>query len=268
MAEPLDWYDGPVRYLRNSMLETLGKCPRQFEFRYVQGLVRPATGAQFLGTIWHQTVEHNLRQKLVTQADLSEEEMLTTFSDQWETARQVEEINWENDRPEALKSIGLRLTRDYHRAFAHRLTPAENGVELEFAVDLGQHGRPGWEFRGRIDLITARGTIVDHKTSRKPYSQRQVDNAPQATAYWWAYRELFGRDPFGFRYCVAVKQPGWPEESTQTLTTERSNRDVQHYIGLVGGVIDIIERGEFAPLGLLTEACRWCPYFQECRGPR
>jgi hypothetical protein len=109
-------------HLSFSQISMFLRCPAQWEFRYVQKLKIPPSGALILGSAWHETIEQNYVQKIVSDEDLPLECMTDFFSDIWTNKIRSEEIDFGDD-PGKLKDLGVLITDIHHREIAPKVKP-------------------------------------------------------------------------------------------------------------------------------------------------
>ena len=83
------------RHLSATQIGMFLRCPRQYEFRYMQGLKQPPSGAMVQSKVWHRTVEENYRQKIESAKDLPLPRMEEFYAAQYEEALKAEEIAFE-----------------------------------------------------------------------------------------------------------------------------------------------------------------------------
>ncbi|MBI5244050.1 MAG: PD-(D/E)XK nuclease family protein, partial [Elusimicrobia bacterium] len=79
------------RHLSATQIGMFLRCPRQYEFRYMQGLKQPPSGAMVQSKVWHRTVEENYRQKIESAKDLPLPRMEEFYAAQYEEALKAEE---------------------------------------------------------------------------------------------------------------------------------------------------------------------------------
>ena len=83
------------RRYHQSEIATFLKCPKQWEFRYVQGLKTPPRAALTVGSSVDAAVTHNLIEKLKTGTDLPTQSVLDAYSTDFDT--KAKETEWGDD---------------------------------------------------------------------------------------------------------------------------------------------------------------------------
>jgi RecB family exonuclease len=217
------------------------RCPRAYEYRYVEGLKTPPSGAMVQSRAWHEAVERNYRQKVETGTDLPLSDMQETFAEAFARAVAAEQPVLDDDEtPGGLKDQGVRIVETHHREIAPGVTPML--VEERFRVNLG----PDFPFDlvGVWDLIERDGTIADNKAYGKTPSQDDVDKDLQLTAYALAYRTTTRKTEPRLRIDAVVKNK--TPKAVQILTT-RTNEDCRWFLRLIEDVARAIKLGVFYP---------------------
>jgi hypothetical protein len=235
------------------------KCPKQFEFRYIQDIREPPNAAMYQGTTYHGALEENFKQKLTTREDLSTEAVRQIAAERWEN-------RWLNEPPQlkegeergALKDQAIQLVTVYHEAVAPEVQPAQ--IEQRFQCEID--GAP-YPLSGRVDLVDQDGIIVDHKTSSKKWSEYEASGNVQLNAYEYGRRTLTGEtDTLGVQVQVAVKKK---DPEIQRIALPKTEADMDGFENVHRFVSESIERGDFPPR---TEGwwCSqaWCGYWNRC----
>jgi hypothetical protein len=240
-------------HVSQSQLDMWQRCPRQWKYRYVDGLKIPPGGALIEGRCYHKSLEVNFTQKIKTQTDLPLEDCLDAFSTEWSTAlSEVEAVNWEEKRPEAIKNEGHSLVAKYITEIAPVVQPAL--VEEWYVSDVA-----GVTFVMRVDMVNDVGTVVDHKTSGKSYNQADVDKDMQASAAAFS----LGRAIL-FENHVAVKSTN---PRIQIVETVRTREDINWWLDASSAIVLQMKSG-IAPPRPTGWWCspNYCGYYNICRG--
>lgn len=247
------------RHLSFTQLSMFLRCPRQYEFRYLEGLKIPPSGAMVLGRSWHETLEHNFRQKIDSDRDLGLREMQEFFAAQFDAALANEEVTFEADeRAGQLKDQGAAIVAVHHQAIAPNVRPRL--VEERFAVDLGADFP--FDLVGVWDLIERDGTIVDNKTFARTPRQEDVDKDLQFTAYALGYRATRDEIEPGMRMDAIVKNKN---PKAVQVHTQRTNEDCRWLLRLIEQVGEAIESGIFYPNPNGWHCSRrYCGYWTRC----
>lgn len=246
-----------VPNLSHTSVGMMSKCPKQFYYRYIEGLKVPPGAAFAFGTSYHHAVGENFEFKIKTKQDLAIGAVWAIFSDQWE--READQVDWlfeDGDRGE-LKDVGLHLVELYLSNIAPIRNP--KAVEIEFDVAVPYVER---RFRGRIDYVDNDGIYIDHKTSSKKWNQGRADTSLQVDAYYLA-AQIEGEETPGFCFDVAVKKK-IPE--VQVVQTHRSKIQIQEYVDRLQDVEKLINAEIFPKTDPGNWWCspRWCGYYPAC----
>lgn len=232
------------------------RCPKAFEYRYIDGLKEPPAAAQYQGTAYHAGLEHNFRHKLIAGDDLPLDEVEEVAAQRWDTLLRLEPPKLEEDEElGALKDQLVAMVRAYHTEIAPEIRPSQ--IEQQLTVEIAD----AYPLVGRIDLIDQDDLIIEHKTSRSRWTQDQADGNIQFAAYQYARHATYGHAPGGeFHIAVKLKRP-----AIQRLSVVKTPNQMSGYARIHRFVSDQIRRGEFPPR---TDGwwCseRWCGYWHRC----
>ncbi|MBF0336302.1 MAG: PD-(D/E)XK nuclease family protein [Nitrospirae bacterium] len=172
-------------YLSYSKISMFLKCPRQYEYRYMQGLKRPPSGAMKQSSAFHETAEVNYKQKIFSETDMSLADMLDTFSQRFDEIFALEEVvSDEGHTQDKLKEQGVEIVKVHHAEIAPTVQPAL--VEEKFLISLGNDFP--FDLLGIWDVVTTDNLIIDNKAYSKTPSQNDIDTDLQLTAYALGFR--------------------------------------------------------------------------------
>lgn len=240
-------------HVSHSQIKLWLRCPKTWEYRYVQGLKIPPAGALIEGGCYHKALEVNYRQKITTQTDLPVDSCLDAFSDAWNNRLAEEEfIDWEERNPDVLKDEGISLVQEYQISTAPSVQPVK--VEEACVSEVA-----GVKFVCVPDLEDNNRAVIDHKTSSRSFTQDDVDRDIQASAEAFA----LGR-PIVFYSHVALKLK---VPRIQIVKTFRTRADIEWWLNMVVGIIQQMKSG-IAPPRPYDWHCseRFCGYWSRCRG--
>lgn len=128
----------------------------------------------------------------------------------------------------------------FMKPYIDQYDPHYQEVEYRFSLPLFD---TGIVLTGTIDLIRD-NWIFEHKTSSARYTIQEVDNHKQVTAYAWAYRQIFKKDPTGIRFNVLVKNK---VPVLQCMETYRTDADYDNWKEWVVSILDGIKNDKFDP---------------------
>lgn len=250
-------------HISYSQINMFLRCPRQYEFRYVNGLKFPPGAALLLGKTWHAGIETNYKQKMETGKDLPIEQMKDIFSDNLnQSAEQEEYVFREGESLDSVKDVGIQITELHHKAIAPKVEPLL--VEKEFRLPLKNRNK---DLLGYIDLVDGKNGIfiVDNKSKSKTPSQREFDGDLQFSIYSLAHRMITGELESGLRMDCVVKTK--TPKAVQLYTTRETN-ELVWVLDLIETVDDAIQTGVFPPSNPVSNfLCseKWCGYWDICK---
>ena len=164
---------GFLDHLSMTSLGMFRRCPRQFYRRYVKGEKERPGESLVIGSVFHETLEWNYKQKVSSYEDKPLSEVIQYLQDAavpkvLDEAGGKDEIRWdvEGDTTMAVdraRSDSERITSAYHTVVTPRIQPAKVEQRIEWRL-------PG-DFLpvpviGYLDTITVDDRIVDTKTSK------------------------------------------------------------------------------------------------------
>lgn len=124
------------------------------------------------GRVWHETLECNYTQKVVTGRDLPLSEVRDYFADRFDEKLGGEEVAFEpGEKPGELKDQGVAIVAVHHKEIAPAVRPML--VEERFRVDLGDDFP--YDLVGVWDLVERDGTIADGKALKRTPRQEDAD---------------------------------------------------------------------------------------------
>jgi hypothetical protein len=236
------------------------RCPRQYEFRYIEGLKIPPSGAMVQSRVWHETLENNYKQKITSDTDLPLPDMQEYFAARYDEVLGNEEVTFEEDEnPARLKDQGVSIVSAHHKIIAPRVRPAI--VEEKFLISLGDDFP--YELMGIWDLIEADGTIVDNKAYKRTPSQEDIDRDLQFTLYSLGYRASKKQIEKGIRMDAVIKNK---QPRAVQLRTSRTNEDCRWLLSLIEKVVQAIQSGTFYPNPSGWHCSpKFCGYWEKCK---
>lgn len=298
-------HSGEERYLSNSQVELLLECSWKHKLKYIDGIKEPANDNLIVGSAVHKAVE------------VYRQAQLTGQLAEWTTDHTMDlvhmELDMEFDRLvyEAENGIekdgvllpppGLIWTRGVHkdnaRKLAHKMVEAYFYKTAECDFDTGTKGslakqdfpvsieqeffvpipETTWFARGRFDMRTA-NALVDLKTAKMRYSQRDMNKKTQPSFYILAFEQMTGQFLPEFRYHLIIKptQSSWnpssgeaPPESmsayrTAVQRTMRSKAEIKWFANYLRLQIRQIELGAQVPRQN-ADYCDYCGVAAACK---
>ena len=250
--------------LHQSSLAMLYRCPKQYEFRHIDGVIDPPGVAAAVGTGVHCAVDADLTHKINEGALLPDDAIA-------DTARDGLNAVWEQgvvlgpDEREAgdAATRGAAVDRAVALAGLHHGTvaPGLNPTHVEREWRLTLEGYP-YDLAGRMDIVEP-DAIRDTKTSAKSPSKGMADTSLQLTTYAVAARFTDGELPphLYLDYLVSLKTP-----KAVTLGTTRDDEDVAIFLRRLDIAMRQLGAGVFPPCNPCEWWCspRWCGYWDKC----
>ena len=235
------------------------KCPRQYMFRHLQGLVLPPKAALTLGSALDSGVTKNYEQKITSKVDLKVDDVLDVYSSSFDL--RAKETDWEGEDQGKQKDLGAKMLRVFQEKAAPKIQPIS--VQESFRIETDA----GFCLGGTLDLIDENKIIRDTKTSKAEYSEDAVSDSLQATMYDFAYEAKNGVAPAGFAFDVVTKHK---EPRYQQVSGKVTNGQRERMFEAINIMHSQINRGEFqfAPEGYWACSKSWCGYWDKCKGKK
>ena len=235
--------------LSGTSMNTFLRCGHQWYLAYVVQVKSPPNIRMALGTAAHSAVEHNMVQKIETKTDVSVDEMVDVFSDNFD--RIVEDVE---EPIGTAKDDGVGLVRLHRR----QVSPLIQPVWVEEAGQLTIDDIP---YAWTVDLVDDKGRIRDTKTKmRRPTLEEHM---LQMTGYALGYRQRTGliEEDVIIDGLVRTKVPQYVPLHGGVVSDHR----VRAFAETIRSIGSAIESGNFPPNGLSNGACNWCGYVDICK---
>jgi len=253
-----------ISHLSYSSLSMALRCPKQFEYRYIEGKIIPPGIALGVGRGFHKGAEVNFANKIHTHEDIPRSDILDAAATEYREALSNGVALTDEELPAKDRLIGegldktVRLTDLFARQTAPGIQPIE--VERKFSFDVGV----GIPVIGFIDLVDDLGTVIDLKTAAKSWSQSQAAKSLQPVFYSIGYRDLFNEilTPT-FRYLIHVDKK---KPAVQDLTRFVTVAQEDALMNMIRVVLQMIKSGVFPPADPGSWACseKYCGFHKMC----
>lgn len=173
-----------------SKIKTYRTCSKKYEYTYInKPEVLVHTESKNIGALLGSSLHRAIEMKYKENADPLT--TFTTFLDktyaEWETAEYI--ILGEEWLSKSVKT-GREILRDFDWDVFQPID-----LERHFTLPFPSADNPICNMTGIIDLIDARGWVVDHKSQKETPTQEQLDNDAQFIIYYWAHNEMFNEYP-------------------------------------------------------------------------
>lgn len=256
--------------LHHSQLAMLSRCPMQYEFRYVKGIIIPPAIALLTGTATHAGVEANLKHKAadpeggLLPAEHVVEAAVDCFKAKWEKDGYMlddeeQEQGVDKVKGDAIDTVAA-LSNLHHRDLAPIIYPkSPEHVERTWRLEL--KGYPV-DLAGTID-IQEEDAVRDTKTAKRDPGKDSADKSEQLTVYALAVKALDGKAPemVVLDNLIKKKQP-----EVKTYESKRDDADFKEVLLRVARAVKVIESGAFFPTDPSNWACskKFCGYWSQC----
>lgn len=219
----------------------------------------------------HVARKVNLRQKVVTQEDLSLDVLQDAARDEVNRHFEEDRIDLKCDElaGKSKKSAAgliidttLKIVEADRRLLQCRVKPFE--VEVERKIVLAS-----WPFdiQMRMDSVDYDNFITDMKTSIRRWSQQQADDQYQPSVYKLGYRVTFDRPFAGFRFHCVTCTKKLHKVSAYEIVTDRTNEQILAVLERFNLMHESIQKGNFAPAHLGSWKCsdKYCKFYRQCK---
>ena len=209
-------------YLSKSRIKMLSRCPAQYEWRYVKGIVLPPSGALFTGSTVHYVAAFDYEYKLDAGQTRPLDEVLDFFSDSWDKREaiidedgedQVGDVDWGGENKDVLKQTGLDVTRVYHDQGVVNTNPVvvETSFERGLSIPL-PHDQFGLvRIETILDLIDDDANIIDLKVVGRSKSNADIEGDIEPDLYAPA---MGSEIDMRYHFLVKTKIPKYEPVST------------------------------------------------------
>lgn len=251
--------------LHKSQIGMFDRCPMQYFYRYVEGIILPPASAMLAGTGVHASAAKDLTAKRDT-GELLPLEAVTeaaaeTVNSEWDKTGVLlddeEKLIGEKKVRGETVDTAVTLARLHHGELAPMLSPKH--IERPFTVELVNYPV---DLSGTLDLQENNGTLRDLKTRSASPPAGLADASIDLTFYGLAARALDGQAPELLALDCLVKT------KTPKLVTQTSKRHEGAYKALllrIEAVSKAIESGAFPPCSPESFLCseRYCGYYPD-----
>jgi len=262
--------DGPpvglvMKYITQSMVGTIQRCPEQFRRIYVNGERIPPGISARRGSSTHEAIRLNHSHKLHADDDLPVDVLQDCARDEYNRLLLKEGVFIPKaDMPykDRLLNAGLnaavKLTALYHDEVAPLIKPVlvEERVKADVGLPL--------ILSGGIDCYTVDGWLPDFKTADKSKSPSFADQSLQLTFYAGLIYHQRGEWPKKCSLDVLVNNQ---TATYQHLVTGRGPADFERLLIRLDVICAQIFSGIFPPCDPGAWICspKWCGFYQTCK---
>ncbi len=255
----------PSGYLSVSQINTYTRCPKQYEFRYIKGVISPPQARMAEGSAIHNALEVAHQERMLSGTTAPIDVLLDAHNDAWKNHKRRVEI-WDEESPEALIRKRARIfLSEYHKNYLPYIDPL--GVEKRFWSII----KDNIPIVGFIDLIATDSNprlqrvdapekeVIDYKVIAKKISQGEADGNLQLTMYSHAT----GIPRVRFDMFIKTKTP-----AVKSISAIRTSQDWKWAERVFTDIGHAISTGIFPPTLPTEWTCskKWCGYYDLCRG--
>ena len=245
-----------------SRLKCYMTCRRQFYFRYILGLKKPAGPALIVGQALHRMLEiwnharwHGDNATTATSPERFEEE--------WQKIVAAQPVAWKDDKDEPKqKATALRLWQAWQENPPIPQDEAPDGVEVYLEHEEALSGQP--KIIGYLDLVRAGGTLVEFKTAARSTKASELahQHRLQLTIYALLYRESTWQQEKGFQVIQLIKTKE-PKIEVFNLPPA-TEKDFEELDATIHAFQQGVSNGDFTLSP--GQHCSWCDFRTECQG--
>ena len=250
-----------VDHISATQMQLFERCNAAWMFYKVWGIRGKPRAAATRGRVVHEAIAKNYRQKVQSETDLPEDEVLDFYVD---TFREQSHDTWWQKGEDRFKPVddGIRVLQRYHQDIAPVTRPVD--VEQNFKMNLSW--KEGDEdksvlFKGILDLMAQDG-LHEVKTTGQTPREPKPAHIRQLTAYWTGKESMEGKPPINGRFCylVTLKQA-----KIVSFPFIPSASQKQFFLRQVPRVVQAIEAGNYYP-NRGNYLCKkdWCFYWDLC----
>jgi hypothetical protein len=154
-------------YLRATEINTYLECPAKLFFQSIEKIIVPNKIALAGGSAVHSALSFNYKQKIESRTDIPLSDFIDSFSDSYNSEiENVDKVDFDYERPEKVKDSWIEVLNIYYKDIISRIQPVR--VEQKIRVKLKNFI---YGLMGTPDAYDEFATVIDHKTTSKPYKE-------------------------------------------------------------------------------------------------
>jgi putative RecB family exonuclease len=238
------------------------RCPKQYEYRYLEGLKEKPKSTLIVGRGTHAGLEWGFKDRIEKgeHPPLKEvEEATATAVEEELKAVPPSEIDWgkKGDNPGKVKDDSVGLVGAYNHT---RLSLDPEKVESPFELTLKD---TDYKIVGRVDLQTRQGALIDLKTSARSPSDDAAQVSEQLTLY---QHQAEGVKSLEIHALVRTKVP----QVKVLVSPPRTPEQMSELLSDMMKAALLIQTGYFprALESAINSPCSWCGFYERCRGKK
>jgi hypothetical protein len=277
----------PKEYLSASQINMLQRCPKQYEFRYVEGLIVPPNAALLIGKGVHSGHETYFQMILDRQQPLLPLQVAEFAISEMEAEAEEKDIPFDGPEKDEVIQIVQNAVIPYITHVAPLVTPLAVEQELRYT------SRCGVDLLGFMDLLRAENDyevkagqpagarIVDYKVTAKKWAVNKLINDLQFNLYGLAtgIRQIeihnlvktATKSKVNKQVAADYTAPTQDVASNiRIIRNEFGTEENDHFEGIIEDAARQISSGIFPRCAPDAWCCNadWCGYWKMCRGKR
>jgi len=247
------------------------KCGMMYWFRYGEGIKKPPAVAMIEGSAHHKALEVNNNHHVEQGVNLSPDELLSVFNDDFSTRKKnLESGVWDGEPEGVIRDRAEGLIKRYVGGFAQDYAAEES--EQRFEAKVGDVPVLGIvDTVGDLNSSVLKGkkhrVVVDYKITGKAKAQSELDGSLQLSMYGWSKLKGTRKRSITAGFCC-LKKTKVPAVQWQPVQIGVAR--VLWFQRIVLSVADGISRGAFPLCNPESWWCceKWCGYWHLCRGAK
>ena len=260
MSEYLELKGLPKGYLSYTQYNQWLRCPKQFEYRYVDGLKIPPKSSLILGKGIHRGLEWAFNDHLRAGHPPKQNDVLAATVEAVEgELKEIpkSEIDWAaGDTDSKLKDDSVGLIKVYE---PKRISIVPKTVEKKFDIEFSNMD---YKLTGRVDLETEK-EIIDFKTTSRKQPEDSAEQSEQLSLY---QIQSEPKESLELHVLIRKKVPG-----LQVLKSlPRNPGKINELLENIGKVATLIKAGIFPKVleNAPGSPCSYCGYYEKCRNKK
>lgn len=249
--------DLPTGYLSVSQATMYMRCPLQYYWRYVKGVIVPPAARMAEGRAVHKALETGHKEQKQSGEAPPLDIFLDSYRDAWVDAKDTIE-DWGDENEKDIMHRDVVLLTEYRMTHVPKMRPVR--VESRFWASFGEANIP---VVGFVDLINhseedKSDTVIDHKVVGRAKSQNDVNSDLQLTVY----SHVHATPGVQFTSFVKTRKP-----KVSIVRATRMPQDGLWAEKVFDAVARGISAGYFPPCDPASWNCteRWCGFAKLCR---
>lgn len=277
-------YELPRGYLSASSLNMLLTCPKQFEFRYVKGLIIPPGAALVTGSAMHRTLETYYRDAMTSSQRLTGKQTAELAVSSLDEVLDEGETNVSDEERENAIHDLTGLAETYVDTVAKDIVPLAVEEEVRYTASCGVDLLAYLDLRRQLqnvkpheDGVLDDEGICDYKITGRKWTIDKLRNSLQFNLYA-LITGIGDIEIHNMLKDVKVNKRMPSKAPVDGVTDISSNLRVLHHVfdgsqvdhleNLIESAAKLITSGIFMPCSLDSWCCNetWCGYYSRCRG--